>query len=191
MPRKKVDDRKIARAYQRGKSGPTLAREHGIEVSTVYAALERAGVPRRQRNLNLDPKPIVGAYRAGASTLDLASLYNVSVGTIQNVLRRAGMELRASDAKPPNLTDRRVATLRNVGFTDEQIEQMQARRDPTRSRIISPDDANDIIAAYQAGESLRSLADQYGTSYETIRRTLLRNGAELRGPGRAPERQPQ
>lgn len=51
-------------------------------------------------------------------------------------------------------------------------------------------DSTELASRYQAGESIRQLADAYDTGYGTIYNRLTDAGVELRGRGAAPRRGP-
>jgi transposase-like protein len=44
----------------------------------------------------------------------------------------------------------------------------------------------DVVAAYEAGATLRELAERFGANARTIRKVLLDRGVPMRGPGRRP-----
>lgn len=60
-------------------------------------------------------------------------------------------------------------------------------RGPGRSRVEDPALAREVVARYEAGETLLDLARSYDVSVRTVTRWLLRNGRTPRPRGRRPE----
>ncbi len=60
-------------------------------------------------------------------------------------------------------------------------------RGPGRSRVEDPTLAREVVARYEAGETLLDLAGSYAVSVRTVTRWLLRNGITPRPRGRRPE----
>lgn len=60
-------------------------------------------------------------------------------------------------------------------------------RGPGRSRVEDPALAREVVARYEAGETLLHLAGSYDVSVRTVTRWLLRNGVTPRPRGRRPE----
>lgn len=95
----------------------------------------------------------VRLYKEGASLMDLAAESDVSAQAIRQSLLRRGVELRSPSH---NLK-------------------------PRQPRLQLP--ANDIIARYKTGSSLREIAEDFGVSAKAVRSVLIRNGVERRPVG--------
>lgn len=62
------------------------------------------------------------------------------------------------------------------------MDERTVRRSSATAREWSQRSDDDIVAAYEAGAGLRSLAEWSGRNYETVRKFLIRRGVELRPP---------
>ncbi|WP_375405854.1 helix-turn-helix domain-containing protein [uncultured Amnibacterium sp.] len=72
-----------------------LARHFGIHRTSVYAALQNAGVPRRLHRIDDAVKAeAIRLYGRGDSVAKIATELDCSYHGIYQVLRRAGVEMR-------------------------------------------------------------------------------------------------
>lgn len=103
---------------------------------------------------------IVDRYNAGESCRQIAPDYDCTDVAIRLLLKRNGV------------------TLRTAG----QAQRGKPRPD---QRALTPEQENQVIAAYTAGDvSMRDLADRFTCSEHTIRGALARHGVQPRPSGR-------
>ncbi len=150
------NDAKIAALYLAGGTGDEIGRQFGITGVTVYRALKRQGIARRQacprsdwEDTEQNRRDLVAAYETGTGIARLARKFHVNGRRVVQILDESG----------------------------------HTGRHPGGKRRFTDEDASEFARLYQAGESLTQLGKQYGVSTQVVRRYLLRAGVELRPVG--------
>lgn len=61
-------------------------------------------------------------------------------------------------------------------------EHLRRRNIPVRTKGLVPSEADESIILYNQGYSLAAIGKHFGVAANTVRRTLLQSGVQLRGP---------
>lgn len=92
-----ADSADLVRRYRDGMSIDGLAREHGVNRTTVIHHLDRAGVVRRRVPRKMTDESVARAavqYEQGASLALVADEFGVHKRTLAKEFRRAGTPIR-------------------------------------------------------------------------------------------------
>lgn len=150
------NDQEIAALYLAGENGKEIARRFGIADGTVYKALERQGVARRNggrrgpwENTDQNRRDLIEAYEAGTGITRLAERFHISKRRATQILNESGVTWRHPGGK----------------------------------RRFGDEDAAEFARAYLAGETLEQIGQRHNVSYVVIRQYLLRSGVTLRPVG--------
>ena len=145
----------VAALYRGGLSGIQVAKQTGVNLSTVYKMLARAGVETREdahtRPRSVTPEQleeIIDMYvNQDKSTSAIAEVYGLSPTGVAKLIRRSGHEIRP---KGPE-------------------------------RKLSPEDESEVTRLYTEEEQSQSeLARRFEVSQSLIRRILNERGVGLR-----------
>lgn len=150
-------EKEIIAGYREGASIRALGRTHGVSEKAISNLLKRHGIQLRPPSR----KPLIGTQRAeavklygeGLSGPDVAARLVVSKQTVWRALREEGV------IRPGGPANR-------LGGVSSQGEPTEMEKK--------------VIADYQAGASLRQLAEKYGTNVNPVRDLLIRHGVERR-----------
>ncbi|MEN6341343.1 MAG: hypothetical protein ABFC89_02170 [Methanospirillum sp.] len=205
-------------AYEAGATLTALGARTGVSDWAVRAFLAdhgtaiRRSTPERARAvLEARGAELVAAYTAGASISALASRTEICQITLRRYLVAHGVAIRCHRRRTPVLSDARFreliaeyeagATLTDlaaeIGICDRTLRRWLIARgvamsSPLRRRawaVLQPR-ADELIAAYTAGATLKSLAAETGVIPRTVGRFLAARGVQLRQNcgGRPPRR---
>lgn len=141
-----------------GERWSTIADVLGIPKSTLGDWVRSEGIPPASRVVRL-PASVVAEYEDGASIETLARTYECSVAVVRRHLQRAGIALRS---------------------TVEAVALYHGH-----ATALGDLPAEQIVADYEGGASLRALGIRYGAPHTSIRRLLLARGVPLRGMSEA------
>ena len=137
----------------------SIGRRFGIADGTVFHALNRKGVARRNRGAPItwedneqNRRELVAAYEAGNGITALARKFRINKRRVTQVLEESGI----------------------------------AWRHPGGTRQFSDEQAAEIIRSYLAGEGVVQLGVRHDVSAKVIRNYLKRANVTLRSPGVAP-----
>ena len=90
----------VCETYRQGADADAIAKKHSIHRNTVYAVLERRGVPLRRKRrsyLSMDEMASVkGLYEDGLSFQAIAEKTGLSYRTVEKYCKRAGVVARPS-----------------------------------------------------------------------------------------------
>jgi transposase len=194
-PTREEQDRLAAvNAYVQGDAVDEIAKRLGRGLSTVYAWLDAAGVPRRGRPTppELDPAALAADYRSGLGVVALAGKYSTAPRRITAALLEAGVDVSArgaqrtaaSDAAPtlPLAAPSAPAPLSTPAPAEptEQPAHPPAEQPAARARNVDAGERDAIVASYAAGQTAVEIAARHGRSPKTIRDTLRGAGVQLR-----------
>ena len=150
------NDDEIAAIYLSGQTGKEIARRFGITDVTVFRALERKGVERRQacprsgwEATKANRRALVAAYDAGESIPAIARRLQIGKEKVTQVLDESG----------------------------------HTGRHPGGKRRFTDEGAAEFTRLYQSGESLTEIGKRYEVSTQVVRRYLIRAGVQLRPVG--------
>ncbi len=136
--------------------GQVVGRSH----PTVRATLTQAGIvirggwQKRQQPQGLDPAQMVARYQAGEGIVELAKDLHVHTNRIRHMLLSAGV------------------TLRPGGKTVS-----------TAAELAQHPEAEQMVARYQAGETINAIASSLQRSAKTVRKVLLALGLTIKRGG--------
>lgn len=99
-PRTTARRAEIVNRYEKGESGPTIARALGITVETVYTSLRLAGVERRRPVNESRNQSIIIRYQNGESGVTIARDLSVTPKVVYDTLRKAGVVIRSRNTDP-------------------------------------------------------------------------------------------
>jgi transposase len=163
-------EREVVRRYRQGVGAPTVARELGLNTSTVEALIKRRGIlrpmnayrgvprPSRRKFTEYEEREIVRLYRRGFGTAEIGSRLgyggNSRHSTVIRLLKRRGIQ-------------RRSVVEAQGGCPDRLFER--------------------VSALYAAGTPCREIARELGGEYspDSVRSLLRRHGVNLRQGGEA------
>ena len=149
-------DEDVAASYNETLSASKTAEILGINVKTVYKALNRKGILRKglthyRQNAKRFPddveREIVRRYLEGERTADLAKEFGSGGYAVRQAVRRQGEKVRPSLGK---------------------------------ASLLSAAEKNEICEKYKEGMSLVSLAMVYKAHSDTVKKILLRNMIPIR-----------
>lgn len=158
----------IVARYRAGETLKQIAAAYGSSDNTVKRLLQQQGAQLRtarqaaKLNERSDPEreardgEIIDLYGEGASTVTLSKRYGLSTSAVRSILLRNGVTMRT----------------RSAAANSDQ---------PSLPR--SPDSAlpsEKVIAEYESGTSVSTLAMAYGVSDVTVLGLLRRHGVKLR-----------
>ena len=156
-------DIEIAALYLEVRSAKKVAAHFGISQFAVAASLDRMGVPRPGRGVGGGGSwrllsetivdQIVAAYESGESVASICKRMGLADKT-------AYKALRSRDA---------VQTMKGRTFV--------------ASRAFTPEQDEELAAAYRNGGTILGLANQHGVSQPAVRAALVRAGVTLRKQG--------
>lgn len=89
-----ISAEEIARRYTAGEGAPSIARAAGVTHATVYAVLDRAGIPRRPRK-NAGDASFATSVSLDGDSLAMLDELCVRLGTEQKQLTRSEVIRRA------------------------------------------------------------------------------------------------
>lgn len=89
----------IARRYESGESGPSIALALGVTVETVYASLRMLGIERRRPATAQRNEMIVLRYTVGESGVTIAKHLGVTPKVVYDTLHKAGVTVRPRGTK--------------------------------------------------------------------------------------------
>ncbi len=90
----------LVRGYVDGLRVDELASEFQINKSTVISHLDRAGVARRWKKLQLvDVEEAERLYATGLSLANVAGRFGVHASTVHSALRKAGVQMRDTQGR--------------------------------------------------------------------------------------------
>lgn len=177
MQRPDVTDEEIIKLILEGWSGVAIAQKYGFTDATVIHRVKRAtGMKpsdlRRQNGWagrNIPPKEV-------DRILGLFRLYDAE---------------DQAPADAPHVRPTLAAIARETGHASETIKEVLKNADvtfggPGYRSFFSEDQKEEIARLYKSGMSCPQLADEYGVSEITIRRTLKTMGVPRRPRGRPP-----
>ena len=132
---------------------------------------------------------IIEAYTAGVSIRGIAATFHHSKVTVRQVLRASTTEIR--QAPQAKVSSEQLRDQHAAGWTPRQIadaagadirtiHERMGRLGLAVAKRPIPGPRVDIAAAYEAGQSLSSLADTYGSSRAVIRRLVTQAGTPIR-----------
>jgi transposase-like protein len=150
------NDDEIAALYLAGETGYSIGRQFGITAGTVYNALKRKRIVRRNNGLPIawegteqNRRDLIAAYETGIGITRLAKRFRINKRRVTQVLNEGGVNWRHPGAK--------------LRFSD--------------------DDTAEFARAYQAGENLTEIGRRHEVSAKVIRDYLVRAGIQLRPVG--------
>lgn len=172
MPRIDVDE--AIRLAEQGLTLSQIARALDASPSGVRTHLHRAGITPRdgrqdpRQNVNfrpdLDDDTIAAEYQDGATIPELAAKYEAGTRTIRMRLLKAGVTLR---------DDRR-------GHSGGH----------NKADVYTSDEIAEATRLYEAGRTMKQIADHLGRSESGIHRVLTRAGIQTRSSGEAQRGRP-
>lgn len=142
------------------------------------------------RRFDLPDAEIAARYDAGESVLPIAEAYGVSTPVIYRILREQGRALRVPRITPEQRDA--VVALYQTGISDTAVaERLGVSRTTVRKVVAeagvkrpTPEELaredvrspvmQEMVRRRQAGETVRSLASEYGISRNTMARRLDR-----------------
>jgi hypothetical protein len=156
--------------------------------------LEVANQPGPGQTGLVDNAELRRRYEAGEPLADLAEAAAMSRSAIQVRLRRNGVpprrrqpdsghELGRDEIQGALANHRSVAAAAKAVGVGRIVFTARAQR---LGILPGPDIPSDLAERYQAGASVRDLAEGYGVGKSTITRWLDAAGVARRGPGRQP-----
>jgi uncharacterized protein (DUF433 family) len=161
----------IVRMYESGMSGPQIARRFGCSCTPIYARISESGIERREpapksnigkpsaTRIVLPMHEIAGLYLNGQTAESIAKQFGVSRLTIVRRLRAGGVEIRRRG-------------WHNIG-----------KRSRNKGGYhVKTLDIEYIVSAYKRGESMASIAEDLGTTENTIGNRLRGAGVRIRPP---------
>jgi DNA-directed RNA polymerase specialized sigma24 family protein len=90
----------LVRGYVDGHRVDELASEFQINKTTVTGHLDRAGVARRWKKLQLaDVQEAKHLYASGLSLAKVAGRFGVHASTVHSALRKAGVQMRDTQGR--------------------------------------------------------------------------------------------
>jgi transposase-like protein len=94
------DQIEVLERYLAGETAKALASTYGVNRTTIFAILQRAGIKSRYRLLtDHDVTAAITMYESGQSLGSIARHFDVNDGTVLNAFRRAGVPTRARGTK--------------------------------------------------------------------------------------------
>ena len=133
---------------------------------------------------------ILDAYTDGLSIKGIERTFHHAKQTVRRVLATNGTEIRA-DGFQAKITREQLERCRVEGWTPRQIadayemdirtvhHRLRKLGTPVGRAVVEPP-IEDVVAAYETGASIQSLADVHGTSYQAVRRALVAGGVVIR-----------
>jgi DNA-directed RNA polymerase specialized sigma24 family protein len=194
---------KIVASYRAGQDIPALVASSDVTTSIIRRVLRENDVAIRttRRKLSVEQESsLVQEYQGGCTAETLSRMYSVAQATVYAVLRRHSSPVRrrvmARDI------EKEVVTLYEKGKSSLEIQKLCGisnsavftclKRNGIASRSISIARGGIdgkcirvVCRRYEAGESARELAKEFGVNAGTITRVLAREGVERREPGSA------
>jgi transposase len=150
------NDDEIAALYLTGESGKSIGRRFGITDGTVYNALKRKGISRRNNGMPItwedneqNHRDLIAAYEVGAGITVLARRFRINKRRVTQVLNEGGVNWRHPGGK----------------------------------RRFGDEDAAEFARAYHSGETLTEIGRRYAVSTQVVRHYLIRAGVQLRPVG--------
>lgn len=100
-PKVAVRSAEIQKRYERGETGPSIAKAMSVTVETVYSTLRRLGVERRVRPSNTERNQlIVTRYSNGESGVIIARDLSLTPKVVYDTLKKAGVVVRPRGVRP-------------------------------------------------------------------------------------------
>ncbi|MBE4790334.1 helix-turn-helix domain-containing protein [Streptomyces caniscabiei] len=142
------------------------------------------------RRFDLPDAEITARYDAGESVLPIAEAYGVSTPVIYRILREQGRTLRLPRTTPQQRDA--VVALYQTGLSDTEVAKRLGLSRTTVRKIVAEAGVKrltpqqlaqkevhspvmrEIVRRRQAGETVRSLATEYGIARNTLARRLAR-----------------
>ena len=146
-------------AYESGDTMEALAGAHSVSASTISKILKAGGAVIRPKNvprtgpLGANPDrntAICAIYESGRTLAEVGAFYGMTRERVRQIIRRAGVP-----KGPQHFTMARVP-IRQAAEAKRQIQAEKWFADAQRRA--------DIIAAYQRGDKLRTIAAEFGVS---------------------------
>ena len=141
---------------------------------------------------SFDFAAVVAAMDAGRKVDEVAAEHGISRGTVYTAVIEGHPE-RPRRRRKPRSDEKRIVALHRKGTKVADIARRTGTDASTVYRVLkrkgfefdpSPDrlnlDAEAIRRQYDAGATLRGLADEHGTTKKTIERRILRAGGKVR-----------
>ncbi len=205
----------LVAAYEAGETVADLAADAGISWHTLRDHLVDHGIAIRTAHwqvrevLEARGDEFLAGYRAGATLNEIAASAGISTASIRPYLVARGVTLRRGRRWPTRaaLEPRRDellaayeggATIRTLaadaGVNPHTlrawlVDHGVAIRDRSRrGREVLAPRGDELLAAYEAGATIRGLAARFGVGRSTVRRFLVGHGARIRNDrGKVPK----
>ena len=192
------DCKRIANAYQSGRSRAAIAREFGCDIQTIGEVLKHLNTGKRFSKYGnfsaKECKKVVRMYEGGDNLADIAALYNCSCAPIRKILHKHGVVIRAS-GDPVFSPDeaKRIVELYHGGQTQKQIAKNYNTSAETVRKILAgagvevrpgghftipPELYTEIKSVYECGATISDITTMLGCNRETVREILRRTGAK-------------
>jgi DNA-directed RNA polymerase specialized sigma24 family protein len=193
------EEDEVIAAYEAGMSQPEIGEVFGVHQRTVSNILKRHGVKTRElwQHRALSPREedeVVAAYEAGMSQAEIGEVFGVHQVTVSNILKRHGVKTRDPRALSPEEGRALVGAYMGgssgvvlseiFGISDHTVYKILKRHGvKTREqwpRALSPEEEDEVIAAYEAGMSQAEIGEVFGVSQVTVSNILKRHGIKTR-----------
>ena len=193
------DYQRIASLYEQGLPSVKIAEKFNYSTAHVLHILHRMGVSVRSPGISYnfsveDNRRMVEMYQNGRTVQSIADEFGVSVSPITKRLRENGVILRPDAGHPKfsELDRQKMAIMYQNGLSQMKIasqfgcsttvvisalkeHHVEARSKYPISRF-SDEDCNQIVAAYQSGQTQKEIARALGCSRWAIGNILMKRG---------------
>lgn len=200
---KKFDlDDEILKLYEEYESARPVAEQLGCSNKTVYRVLQKYNVPRKHRHpkpekpkrklVEIDVAEAVRMYYCGMGAPKIAEEFGCSAQAVRVRLIDAGVEFRNGGSPKCEVDTDEIRRLYLAGMNQKdiaermgvsifvvsrRIRQLGLSQKKKRRNIPLPMD--EVVARFEAGETLDELANAFGCSRETVKRRLKAAGFEF------------
>ena len=191
--RAEVSDVEVRRLYElEGWTAAEVAAQQGCGTSTVYARLQRLGVPWRPARPRRSSRPPDTELRRlylerGLSQRQLAERFSVSPQAVRGSLDGAGVPRRGHEARTSSANSADMVALYSRGWSGPPIATRSCCSTATVYRRLEAAgvarrgprpvvDRPGLIEALDAGLSAPDIAVRFGVSVSAVCRALAREG---------------
>jgi DNA-directed RNA polymerase specialized sigma24 family protein len=97
------------------------------------------------------------------------------------------VDLRGAYSNPKAQVSALQSLLSKLPDLTKPVQRAPKRHLPGKAKQLGPDQAQELIAGYQAGATVYELGDRFGISRQTVSKILHRHDVPMRMQGLSPE----